>query len=164
MKNIVFPILLLTIIFTGCLKNDKCSYNDSSLVAPPTEISNLKDSLTAHGITATLHPSGFYYNIVNPGSGASVSNLCTNITVDYKGSLFNGTVFDSSVVNNPANFQLGTVIVGWQKAIPLLKVGGEIDLYIPPSLAYGNRTQQAGSVVIPAGSNLVFHVHVIDIQ
>lgn len=164
MKKLPVLILFLAITFASCLKNDKCSFNDSTIVAPSAEILSLKDSLTAHSITATLHPSGFYYNIVNQGSGKSVSNLCANITVDYKGSLFNGTVFDSTAVNNPAYFQLGTVIVGWQKAIPLLKVGGDIDMYIPPSLAYGNRTQQAGSVVIPAGSNLIFHVHVLDIQ
>ena len=164
MKHLVFPLLFLAIIFTSCLKNDKCSYNDSNVVAPPSEIASLQDSLTAHGITATLHPSGFYYNIVAQGTGESISNLCNNITVDYKGSLFSGAVFDSTATNNPANFQLGTVIIGWQKGIPLLKEGGSIDLYIPPSLAYGNRTQQAGPVVIPGGSNLIFHVRVIDIQ
>lgn len=167
MKHLVFPILFLAIIITGCLKNDKCCYNDSTVVAPPTEIKNLNDSLIARGITATLHQSGFYYNIVNQGSGESVSNLCANITVGYSGSLLNGTVFDSRPDNNPANFQLGTVIVGWQKGIPLLKKGGEIDLYIPPTLAYGNKDikdQQTGAVIIPAGSNLIFHVHVIDIQ
>ena len=166
MKHLVYPFLFLAIIFTGCLKHDKCPYNDSTVVAPPLEITNLNDSLTAHGIVATLHPSGFYYNIVNPGSGKIVSNLCNDITVDYKGSLLNGTVFDSTSANNPANFLLGKVIVGWQKGIPLLKEGGDIDLYIPPSLGYGNiaKTDQTGAVIIPAGSNLIFHVHVIEIQ
>lgn len=167
MKKAVLPILILAVIFASCTKNDKCTFTDSTAVAPQSEINNLKDSLTAHGITATLHPSGFYYNIVKQGSGASVSNLCANITVDYKGSLLNGNVFDSTVVNNPAYFQLGTVIVGWQKGIPLLNKDGVIDLYIPPTLGYGYKdlkNQQTGAVLIPSGSNLVFHVHVVDIQ
>lgn len=167
MKKAVLPILILVVIFASCAKNDKCTFNDSTAIAPQSEIDNLRDSLTAHGISATLAPSGFYYNISKQGSGASVSNLCSNITVDYKGSLLNGTVFDSTVTNNPANFQLGTVIVGWQKGIPLLNKDGVIDLYIPPTLGYGYKdvkNQTTGAVIIPSGSNLVFHVHVADIQ
>lgn len=167
MKKILFPFLGLVLILAGCSKSDKCSFPDSTAVAPQSELDNLRDSLFAHGITATLNPAGFYYNIVNQGSGASVSNLCSNITVDYKGSLLNGTVFDSTATNNPAYFQLGTVIVGWQKGIPLLNKDGVIDLYIPPTLGYGYKdltNQQTGAVLIPAGSNLVFHVHVADIQ
>ena len=167
MKKAVLPILILVVIFASCAKNDKCTFNDSTAVAPQSEIDNLRDSLTAHGISATLAPSGFYYNISKQGSGASVSNLCSNITVDYKGSLLNGTYFDSTATNNPANFQLGTVIVGWQKAIPLLNKDGVIDMYIPPTLGYGYKdikNQQTGAIIIPSGSNLVFHVHVADIQ
>lgn len=167
MKKIVLAILATTLFFASCKKSDKCSFSDSTTVAPQSEIDNLRDSLTAHGITATLNPSGFYYNITNQGSGASVSNLCSNITVDYKGSLLNGSVFDSTTTNNPAYFQLGTVIVGWQKAIPLLNKDGVIDLYIPPTLAYGYKdvkNQTTGALIIPAGSNLIFHVHVSDIQ
>ena len=167
MKNLVFPLLFLAVIFTSCVKDKKCSIKDSTVVAPAIETANLKDSLTAHGITAILHPAGFYYNIVTTGSGKSVSNLCDNIVFDYKGSLLNGTVFDATTVNNPAVFQLGTLIVGWQKGIPLINVGGEIDLYIPPSLAYGSRDikdPQTGAVIIPGSSNLIFHIKVLDIQ
>lgn len=168
MRNIAIPLVFLAFIFTGCLKNDKCSRNDSSVVAPTSEVANLNDSLNSHGISATPHPVGFYYNIVTPGTGKSVSNLCDNIVIDYKGSLLNGTVFDSTTANNPATFELGTLIVGWQKGIPLIKVGGEIDLYIPPSLAYGNvndvTNPRTGEVIIPKGSNLIFHIKILDIQ
>ncbi|MBS1735035.1 MAG: FKBP-type peptidyl-prolyl cis-trans isomerase [Bacteroidetes bacterium] len=167
MNKIILLVLLMAIVFVSCTKDNKCLYNDSTLVAPQTEIDNLRDSLTAHGITATLHPSGFYYNIEKQGSGGVVSNLCTTVFVDYKGSLLNGNIFDSTVTNNPTYFQLGQVIVGWQKGIPLLNKDGVINLFIPPTLGYGYKdvkNPQTGQVIIPSGSNLVFHVHVADIQ
>ncbi|MFS8083402.1 MAG: hypothetical protein ACMG51_08115, partial [Ginsengibacter sp.] len=63
MKKILFPFLIFSIFFASCLKNDKCTFNDSTTVAPQSEIDNLRDSLNAHGISATLSPIGFYYNI-----------------------------------------------------------------------------------------------------
>jgi FKBP-type peptidyl-prolyl cis-trans isomerase FkpA len=60
---------------------------------------------------------------------------------------------------------LGQVIPGWQKGIPLVKGGGSINLYIPPSLGYGaNAYPPTGTVIIPGGSNLVFNVNVISIK
>ncbi|MEO5650246.1 MAG: FKBP-type peptidyl-prolyl cis-trans isomerase [Ginsengibacter sp.] len=177
MKRLLALSVFTLFIFSSCLKNDsKCGYSDSTIVAPNAERQALGDSLDKYGITnATMDASGFYYTIENPGTGRSVSNLCSNILVTYKGSFFDGRVFDSTQINStvnppspiPASFQLGRVITGWQKGIPLLKVGGDINLYIPPSLGYGAvdvpdpRTNQ---VVIPKNSYLVFKVHVIDIQ
>ena len=168
MKKIL-PLSIIALLFLGsCLKkqDNKCGYNDSSVIAPQAEQDALQDSLTAHGIQgAILDPSGFYYTITNPGSGAFVSNLCTTVATYYKGGFFNGQTFDSSLVQT-AVFQLGQVIAGWQKGIPLIKKGGEINLYIPPSLGYGSQdqTDQNGNVAIPANSYLVFNVTLVDLQ
>ncbi len=174
MKKIVAVCVSALVILASCVKTDnKCSYTDSSVVAPASEVQALKDSLYAHGITATQHPSGFFYKINSQGVGASVTNLCTVLTVTYKGSFLSGKVFDETKVDTtvtpnmplPVNFQLGGVIVGWQKALPLINKDGDITIYIPPSLGYGpNNYPNNTNVVIPGGSNLVFNVHIVDIQ
>ena len=154
------------IILGSCKKKDiVCNYSDSNVIAPDTEIQQLKDSLEAYNITATQHPSGLFYQIKSAGIGNSISNLCSMVEVTYKGKFFNGNIFDSTASNSTARFQLGEVIAGWQKGIPFIKEGGSIDLYIPPSLGYGaNRIPPSGPVIIPANSYLVFHVSVLSIQ
>ena len=167
MKRILAACVITLFIFSSCLKKDsKCGYSDSTIIAPDAEKQALSDSLDTYNITnATLHASGFYYTIVNPGTGPSVSNLCSNITVTYKGSFFDGKIFDSTKAGETAYFPLGGFITGWQKGIPLVKAGGEINLYIPPSLGYGaNDFPSSGTVVIPKNSYLVFKVRVVDIQ
>jgi len=166
----LFAASFILVFFAGCMKqNDdkKCDYLDSAVVAPQAEQDALLDSLANHGIQdATLDPSGFYYDIVDPGSGAFVSNLCTLVATYYKGGFFNGTSFDSSLVQ-PAVFQLAGVIDGWQKGIPLIKKGGEINLYIPPSLGYGSKDlidTNTGDTVIPANSYLVFNIKLADLR
>jgi len=168
MKKLLFPSLIALMFLGSCLKkgDNKCNYTDSNIVAPQAEQNALLDSLTAHGIVDAIpHPSGFYYTITNPGSGAFVSNLCTTIATYYRGGFFNGQSFDSSLVE-PAAFQLGGVIAGWQKGIPLIKKGGEITLYIPPSLGFGStdRKDMNGNIVIPANSYVVFNITLVDLQ
>ena len=166
-KKILSGLILFCIVVTGCIKNDtKCRYVDSRVIAPITEIDSLKEVLTDSGITASQHSSGFFYNISGTGTGTGITNLCSNVTVTYKGSYFNGQVFDSTATGNVATFQLGQVIVGWQKGLPLVSKGGDITLYIPPSLAYGTDpvTDTQGNVLIPGNSYLVFVIHVVDIQ
>ena len=158
------PVFFLIIFISSCKKDASCGYKDSSTIAPASEIQQLKDSLAKYGITATQDNSGFFYKINNGGSNPFVSNLCSNITLTYKGTFFNGTVFDSTAANGVANFQLGQVIVGWQKGVPLIKKGGDIDLYIPPSLGFGASPRTGGPVTIPANSYLVFNVKIVDIQ
>ena len=167
MKKYVATAAIAVFLLSSCLKQDsKCGYNDSSVTAPEIQINNLEDSLAKYGITgAQVSPSGFMYKIKEQGSGPSVVNLCSRITVNYKGSFFNGNVFDQTQTGAPAYFELGGVILGWQKGIPLINQGGKIDLYIPPSLAYGpNDYPGSGPVVIPGNSYLVFEVEVLKID
>ncbi len=165
--KIFLSVLTLIIFIAGCGKKDQsCSFTDSNSIAPAAEVQQLQDSLNKYAITAIKHSTGFFYKINTQGSGTGIANLCTNISVSYKGSFFNGKIFDSTITGQKADFQLGEVLVGWQKGVPLISKGGDIDLYIPPSLAYGStpRTDNMGNVVIPANSYLVFNIHIIEIQ
>lgn len=158
LKKLIFGIGII-VSFSGCFKNKEphCSYDPCAYAAPANEIQAVKDYLAAQGITnATQHCSGFFYVIDNPGTGKQPS-ACSYVSVNYKGSLTDGTVFDQGT-----NFQtyLSNVILGWTNGVPLIKAGGTIHLYIPPSLGYGN--QDYGP--IPANSVLIFDVDLNAVQ
>ena len=167
LRKMILGLLIGSIVFISCVKNNKCGYIASTIKAPSAETDALLDSLHAHQIfSATMDPTGFYYTINNAGTGTAVSNLCSTVSVSYKGTYFNGVTLDSTAANQLATFQLGQVIVGWQKGLPLIKKGGEITLYIPPTLAYGPNdvTDNSGNVLVPGNSYLVFDVNLVDIQ
>lgn len=164
----LFSVVVLSLILFSCTKNNadqQCSYTDSQVVAPDSETVKVKAFLDSSGINAVKHASGFYYSITSQGSGASVVNLCSNIAAKYTGRFTNGTIFDSTAAGSTASFELGRVIVGWQKGIPLLNKGGKITLYIPPSLGYGPQDVKdpQGKIIIPGNSILIFDIEVVDI-
>ena len=134
-----------------------CNYDACAFAAPASEVTQLEAYLSSASITtATKHCSGMYYIIDAAGSGAT-ANVCNTVAVKYKGQLTNGTIFDQSAT--PVSFQLNGLIEAWKKGIPLIKPGGKIRLYCPPSLAYGN--QAAGT--IPANSILIFEVELTNV-
>jgi len=158
-KRLLF-FVIITVILTSCLKKptSSCSFQDSTLVAPAAEVSTLQSWITINHPTAILHPSGFFYEIIDPGTGTGSPVICSTVLVKYVGTLTNSTQFDSNTTG--VSFALGQLIVGWQKGIPLVKRGGTVKLYIPPSLGYG--ANQAGT--IPPNSNLVFTIQLMDFQ
>ena len=104
-----------------------------------------------------------FYKIEVPGSGANPSQGQT-VSVHYKGSLLDGTVFDSSYKRNaPIDFPLGVgqVIKGWDEGIALLSKGSKATLIIPSDLAYGSAG--AGGV-IPPNATLKFEVELVDFK
>ena len=95
------------------------------------------------------------------GTGAEVQPGA-NVTVNYKGTLTDGSEFDSSYKRGqPATFGLSQVIKGWQDGIPGMKVGGKRKLSIPASLGYGTSSPSAA---IPANSDLYFEVELVSIN
>jgi FKBP-type peptidyl-prolyl cis-trans isomerase FkpA len=104
--------------------------------------------------------SGLVYRDVRPGNGPSPKATDT-VKVNYRGSLVNGTEFDSSYSRNqPAQFALNGVIRCWTEGVQRMKVGGEAVLVCPSDLAYGDRGQ--GS--IPGGATLIFHVELLEVS
>jgi FKBP-type peptidyl-prolyl cis-trans isomerase FkpA len=104
--------------------------------------------------------SGLEYKVLAPGSGES-PKPGDMVTVNYKGTLLNGTEFDSSAKHGgPATFPSNGVIKGWQEALALMKPGSKYELWIPPSLAYDVESPPT----IPPGSMLIFDVELLSIK
>ena len=105
--------------------------------------------------------SGLQYQIVNPGSEIKAVAVDT-VEVHYKGTLLDGTVFDSSYDRGePAKFPLDRVISGWTEGLQLVGEGGKITLWIPYELGYGPRQM---SPELPGYSTLVFDVELIKVS
>jgi FKBP-type peptidyl-prolyl cis-trans isomerase len=104
--------------------------------------------------------SGLQYKVLAAGSGASPKPN-DEVTVNYRGTLINGTEFDSSYKRGqPANFQVNRVIPGWTEALGLMKPGAKYQLFIPPQLAYDLRSAPP----IPPGSALIFEVELVSVK
>jgi peptidylprolyl isomerase len=108
--------------------------------------------------------SGLQYEVISEGPADGKSPADTNIVkVHYKGTLLDGTEFDSSYARNaPAEFPLGEVIAGWTEGVQLMSVGDKFRFYVPPQLAYGE-TGRPGS---PIGPNeaLIFEVELLEVK
>lgn len=165
----IFPLLfaLGCILVTGCSKDDKpnCDLNSNNKKAPESEVSALSDSLEKYGIhSAALreHPDGFFYQVEENGVGEQIPNLCTPVTFGYTARFFDGRQFDAGTIV----LGLLQTIAGFQKGLPLVKVGGRIILYLPPSMGYGSRATLGpnGEVIVPPNSYTVFDVTVQKIQ
>jgi FKBP-type peptidyl-prolyl cis-trans isomerase len=107
-------------------------------------------------------PSGLQYKILTPGTGPKPT-ATDSVVCNYKGTLINGTEFDSSYKRGePATFPVTGVIKGWTEALQLMPVGSKWQLFIPSDLAYGARGTPGG----PIGPNatLIFEVELMSIK
>lgn len=105
-------------------------------------------------------PSGLQYRIVTEGKGKQPKSA-DSVVAHYRGTLINGTEFDSSYKRNePATFPVGGVIKGWQEALPLMKEGSKWQVFIPADLAYGPRG--AGGAIGP-NETLIFEIELISV-
>jgi FKBP-type peptidyl-prolyl cis-trans isomerase FklB len=104
-------------------------------------------------------PTGLQYKVISAGDAkAPAIGPTDKVTVDYRGKLIDGSEFDSSYSRGmPATFPVNGVIKGWQEALVMMKPGAKWQLFVPPALAYGDRSQPK----IPAGSLLIFDVNVL---
>lgn len=162
MKKWFFVSLLSVLMCSACKKDDSCSSLPPTTVASAAETTYLQNYLTANGITAT-EKNGMFYSITTQGGGAS-PNQCSSINLTYTGNLITGTtdggVFDATPAGQTSTFTLSGLIAGWKIIFPLVKAGGNVTLYIPPSLAYGAQAQPG----VPANSYLKFKVSLIAVQ
>jgi FKBP-type peptidyl-prolyl cis-trans isomerase len=102
-------------------------------------------------------PDGLQYRVITNGTGV-VPSAEDMVTVNYRGTLLDGTEFDSSAKSgHPAEFQVNHVIHGWTEALTNMTVGSKWQLFIPSALAYGER----GNRSIPPNSTLIFDVELL---
>lgn len=105
-------------------------------------------------------PSGLQYLVIKEGTGAKPKGTDT-VKVHYKGTLTDGTEFDSSYQRGePAEFRVDQVIKGWTEGLQLMKEGSKWQLFIPAALAYGDR----GTGPIAPNSTLIFDVELLGIE
>lgn len=106
-------------------------------------------------------PDGLQYKVLKQGQGEKPTDT-DMVTVNYEGTLIDGTVFDSSYKRGePATFPVNGVIPGWTEALKLMKPGSTWMLFIPASLAYGDN---GAPPAIGPNQTLVFKVELIKVQ
>jgi FKBP-type peptidyl-prolyl cis-trans isomerase FkpA len=152
---------LLAVLLAGCssLSQTESSQAETGSANSAEAKAALDKAAAEPGAVRT--PSGLVYRDIAPGTGASPKAADT-VTVHYRGTLVNGTEFDSSYKRNePASFPLGQVIPCWTEGVQRMKVGGKARLVCPANLAYGERGAPPD---IPPGATLNFEVELLRIE
>jgi len=121
----------LLIVFSSCQK----STTDEQAT---TDDATLKAYIASSHINAIKDPSGLYYQVINPGNGASPGPSST-ITATYTGFVLNGNYFATNAI---ITSRLSSLIQAWQIGLPHIKTGGTIILLVPSALGYGSLSQQ----------------------
>lgn len=157
---------------SGCGKEQKpvADKNQPAATAAPQATSGydlsadsnkrfLADNAKKSGVI--VRPDGLQYRVISSGTGATAKSGGDMVTVTYKGSLINGTVFDQTQPGQTATFPAGRLIPGWVEALSLMKEGDEWEIVIPSELGYGS--QGAGGV-IPPDQTLVFDMKLLAVK
>jgi FKBP-type peptidyl-prolyl cis-trans isomerase FkpA len=130
---------------------------EESAAAIEAGLAYLAENAQKEGVTVT--ESGLQYEVIEAGEGASPQATDT-VTVHYKGTLIDGTEFDSSYGRGePTSFPLNRVISGWTEGLQLMQEGAKYRFVIPSELAYGARGQGA----ITPNSTLIFEVELLEV-
>lgn len=145
-------ITFLVIIAASCVQDEATDY-------APIDKKIIEDYLAEKQITGVqTTASGLYYLILNPGT-VNHPNSKSRVWVNYKGTLIDGTIFDSSYkYGKPSEIPLSSVVAGWREGMQLIGVGGKIQLFIPSILGYGS----AGNNTIPANAVIIFDIELVD--
>jgi FKBP-type peptidyl-prolyl cis-trans isomerase FklB len=119
----------------------------------------LENNKKQAGVQVTA--SGLQYQVLTKGTGIAPKAMDT-VTVHYKGTLLNGTEFDSSYKRNePLSLPLNGVIAGWTEGVQLMQTGAKYKFFIPYNLAYGER---GAGQDIPPYSTLIFEIELLKVN
>jgi FKBP-type peptidyl-prolyl cis-trans isomerase FkpA len=151
--------LAVCLSLLACSKSEKAAKSEATAGSDSSSPSAYLDKAASEpGAVKTA--SGLVYKELQPGTGASPT-AADVVKVNYRGTLIDGTEFDSSYKRNePAVFPLNRVIPCWTEGVQRMKVGGKSRLVCPSAIAYGD----AGSPpVIPGGATLIFEIELLGI-
>ncbi len=147
----------MTVVLAGCSQPDQ----ESGDSGPATETAGSEAPAAEEASKVVTTDSGLQYEVLASGEGATPKET-DRVTVHYRGTLENGTEFDSSYKRGqPAVFPVNRVIRGWTEALQLMKEGDKWRLTIPSELAYGSRGAGAS---IPPNATLIFEVELIKVN
>jgi FKBP-type peptidyl-prolyl cis-trans isomerase FklB len=119
----------------------------------------LKENKSKPGVVEL--PDGLQYKVIKTGTGPAPTDDDT-VTANYRGTLVDGTEFDSSYKRNqPATFKMRGTIAGWREALKMMPVGSKWEIYIPAELAYSK--QSVGETIGP-NSSLIFEIELLSID
>jgi FKBP-type peptidyl-prolyl cis-trans isomerase FkpA len=148
-----FAALFLAVCLVSCSSNN-------SVKAPDDRASSAYLEKAAAEPGAVKTSSGLIYRELRAGSGSS-PKATDVVTVNYRGTLVDGTEFDSSYKRNePASFPLNAVIPCWTEGLQRMKEGGKAQLVCPANIGYAER---GSPPVIPPGATLIFEVELLKI-
>ena len=149
----------LSIVLVSCSSSSSTESSQSATASGGTDDAAYLDK-AAREPGAVKTPTGLIYREMRAGNGA-FPMPADLVKVNYRGTLVNGTEFDSSYKRNePATFPLNRVIPCWTEGLQRMKVGGKSQLVCPASIAYGDR---GSPPVIPGGATLIFEVELLSI-
>jgi len=171
-KYIAIILFALTVActFTSCLDNtndeeyeqylkDLEAYNKKVITQYKADSLLITEYLAKNQLPATIDSlSGIYYHVIEPGNDNYHPTKYSYITVLYKGSLLDGTIFDQTKDDQSVQYYLGNLISGWQIGLQKIGAEGKIILYLPSFYGYG--TNETGK--IPANSVLIFEIELIN--
>ena len=157
MRNVGIIVLLAVIVSMLSCGGNEYLFDWQEQHAEDLEI--IDQYLADNNIVANTSRTGLRYVIHDSGAGASPV-YGQIVVVHYEGRFIDGTVFDSTYGKEPANFKVGTLIDGFNEGLSYIGEGGNISLYIPSRLGYGNK----GTSNIPPNTVLFFDVELLNIK
>lgn len=155
MKYYLLVLVVAILGISACKKEKYVDYEALALEQYGKDTLIINKFIADNNIPAVKDSTiDIYYQIIEPGTGTTPTND-SPITVEYKGRLLNGVVFDSTATAKPVTFPaLGGLITGWRIGLRKIKTGGKIRLIIPSGFGYGSRA----SGKIPANAILDFYI------
>ena len=162
---VILILIIIAVIYFMLPKNNNMTPTNQESTASLSQ--NSQSSSSSNSSSSSFNIQGMTVNILQQGTGA-VAKTGDTVTVNYTGTLQDGTKFDSSLNpgRTPFSFTLGNsgpggVIEGWNLGVEGMKVGEKRQLTIPPELGYG---AQSPSPLIPANSTLIFEIDLLSIN
>jgi len=160
MRRIYIFLAVIIMSMTSCLKSDdSLSFAEQAEKNAKAGEEFLAKNANEKGVYVL--DSGLQYKIIKDGEGEMPTSE-DRVECHYEGKLLDGTIFDSSIRRGEtATFAVNGVILGWQEALPLMKVGAKWQLFIPSNLAYGYYGSRPS---IGPNETLIFDVELISIK